>query len=211
MPPHLLPPQHSRIKDWSYVVPEFAYACFCMNCRRRIASHPLENCPFPQHMAQFERARAMKRSPPKRLKSKNGEGLYIRIGRYERTVCRSCRKGLNCSPAQNCSLEGHRIYYEKNLEKLRMKHWEAKAQVIRLLGGKCVSCGVTDIRILQVNHKTRESHVPWDKRSATKFFKWIVKGKLPLGSYDLRCANCNILFEYDSGHRSIPEKFASRK
>jgi hypothetical protein len=76
--------------------------------------------------------------------------------------------------------------------------------VIKMLGGECVGCGIADVRILQVNHRGSEGHVLWN-RSSTKFFKWIAKGKLPLQAYDLRCANCNVLYEYESGHVSVPE------
>lgn len=93
---------------------------------------------------------------------------------------------------------------------MKARHWAIKAKVVELLGGKCVNCGLSDIRLLQVNHKARASHVKWDKRSSTKFFNWILKGKLPQKAYDLRCANCNILYEYELGHVSVPTAFLAR-
>src|SRR6267378_5592899 len=182
----------SEPPNGTYSDRRFAYAKFCLSCKTRAASHPLSGCPYPEHEAQFERARMMKKSPRIRFKSKNGMGLYERDGKYGKPVCRSCRKALNCLPLPSCSLEGHREYYEKAREKLRNIHWKVKIAVIKMLGRECVGCGITDIRILQVNHRGSEGHVLWN-RSSTKFFKWIAKGKLPLQAYDLRCANCNVL------------------
>jgi hypothetical protein len=190
-------------KGWTYSDPERAYTKYCISCKNRAASRPMEACPHPQHLAYFERARLMKKSPPTRFKSKNGEGNYMRDGPYRRALCRSCRTDFNSHPSPTCSLDAHGKYYEANLEKSRVKNWEIKSKVVKLLGSKCVNCGITDIRVLQVNHRGSDGHAPWE-RSSTKFFNWILKGKLPLQAYDLRCANCNVLYEYEVGHLVLP-------
>ncbi len=167
-------------KGWTYSNPDRAYAKFCISCKASAASRPTEGCLHPQHLAYFERARLMKKSPHTRLKSKNGEGNYMRDGPYGPALCRSCWKAFNCHPSPTCSLEAHGKYYEAYLEKNRVKNWEIKSKLVKLLGGKCVNCGITDIRVLQVNHRGSEGRISWEKRSSTKFFNWILKGKLPL-------------------------------
>src|SRR3990167_9017775 len=34
----------------------------------------------------------------------------------------------------------------------RRSYWKRRIELILLLGGKCINCGISDIRILQVNH-----------------------------------------------------------
>ena len=79
-----------------------------------------------------------------------------------------------------------------------------KTQVIELLGGKCVGCGATDPRILTVNHKNGDG-AKWRKLNSTKssynLYRRALKGKIPIDTIDLRCYNCNILYEYESGRR----------
>jgi hypothetical protein len=136
-------------------------------------------------------------------------GWTKRQSKYGREVCSSCEKQPNCVPPVNCKSERHHAYYELSRAKLKVKHWKTKSAVVGLLGGKCVNCGNTDIRVLQVNHKNHDGQKDPIQRSTTKFFTWILKGKIPREQFDLRCANCNILYEYESGRLSLPENFTA--
>ena len=66
--------------------------------------------------------------------------------------------------------------------------------VIDLLGGHCVGCGEADWRVLQVNHINGGGRA--ESRSSNIYEK-IYKGKRVLDDLDLRCANCNVRYEYD--------------
>ena len=72
-------------------------------------------------------------------------------------------------------------------------------KVIQKLGGKCARCGETDWRVLQINHinggGTKER-----ARIGKKIYTDILKGKRE-GEYNMLCANCNILYEYNRGRR----------
>jgi hypothetical protein len=76
-----------------------------------------------------------------------------------------------------------------------------RIKAIILLGGVCVNCGNTDIRVLQVNHKKGGGTKDFKAVSAYRIYKEIVEGKRPKEDYDVRCANCNILYEYEVGRR----------
>ncbi len=94
-----------------------------------------------------------------------------------------------------------RISYCKPCSKARTKTfiYEKRTEVINLLGGKCVRCGETDRRVLQVNHLNGDGReVRYDRRG---FVMSIVKGQRTLDDLDVRCANCNILYEYERGAR----------
>lgn len=86
--------------------------------------------------------------------------------------------------------------------RLQEIRWRKKLEVIELLGGKCVNCGVSDVRILQVNHMNgdgaaeRKTHF-----SHYKFINDILSGERSTSDLELRCANCNILHEFERGAR----------
>jgi len=72
-------------------------------------------------------------------------------------------------------------------------------RVIQKLGGKCARCGKTDWRILQINHINGNGRKE-RARLGKKIYTNILKGK-DMDKYNLLCANCNILYEYDRGKR----------
>lgn len=75
-----------------------------------------------------------------------------------------------------------------------------------MLGGICKGCGCNDIRVLQINHVhgggTRERLSMG--LSGFKLIREIVAGRRGVDDLDIRCANCNIIFEYESGRRKLP-------
>lgn len=76
--------------------------------------------------------------------------------------------------------------------------FKQKAKVIQLLGGKCVRCGVDDYRVLQVNHRQGRGR---EERAPQSLYRDIVMGRRTTDDLELRCANCNILYEYEHGRR----------
>ncbi len=92
-------------------------------------------------------------------------------------------------------------WYLKNKDRIIRekieKHHTNRRKVIELLGGKCVRCGITDWRILQVNHINGNGSKERKIKGSSGIFREILNGKRTLIDLDLRCANCNILYEYD--------------
>jgi hypothetical protein len=74
-----------------------------------------------------------------------------------------------------------------------------KLAVIAMLGGKCVSCQETNPRVLQVNHKNGGGLK--ELRGQLNFYTNILAGRRKIDDLDLRCANCNILYEYECGRK----------
>lgn len=97
---------------------------------------------------------------------------------------------------------------------------DLKYRAILRLGGKCVNCGTDDIRILNVNHKqitntynsisveSREKHGFTEKSRPPleNWYKLILSGEYD-DEVDVRCNNCNILYEYEIGRRILKEGF----
>ena len=85
-----------------------------------------------------------------------------------------------------------------------------KRRAINALGGCCVICGQTDLRILTINHLNGDGNAErLAFRAAHKganpdgiyLYRAINSGRRGLESLDVRCYNCNILYEYEIGRR----------
>lgn len=75
-----------------------------------------------------------------------------------------------------------------------------KRKVVELLGGKCKGCGNTDIRVLQINHLNGGGR---KEVAGPLFYARILSGERAIDDLDLRCANCNIIYEYEVGRRAV--------
>jgi hypothetical protein len=67
---------------------------------------------------------------------------------------------------------------------------------LTVLDGKCTACGCTDYRVLQFNHINGEKA---DEKSY-HFFADICLGK-SVPHLEIRCANCNVIHEFERGNR----------
>jgi hypothetical protein len=82
------------------------------------------------------------------------------------------------------------------------KRLRLKLKLIKMMGGKCCKCGIEDYRVLQFNHingggnKERKDKKSYDP---CKHYTEILRNKRYLTDIDLRCANCNIIYEYEMG------------
>jgi hypothetical protein len=84
----------------------------------------------------------------------------------------------------------------------RRNKWRLKKIVMNLLGGKCVGCGITDLRLLCVNHKNGGG--TQDRKNSNKMYREIRDGIRDMADYDIRCCNCNVLYEYERGTKRVP-------
>jgi hypothetical protein len=100
-------------------------------------------------------------------------------------------------------------YYAKHIEEAaernRNRLWKYKQQAIAFLGGKCVVCGITDMRILQINHVNGGGSK--ENMFGEAMYKAIIQGTRIIEDLDVRCANHNLLYEYESGRRRTPSWF----
>lgn len=83
-------------------------------------------------------------------------------------------------------------HYRENIDIIRARNeknrvaWRHK--LIDFFGGKCVKCGYTDERALQVDHVNGGGRKDRDRKT-TGFYKRVMEDKTH--KYQLLCANCN--------------------
>jgi hypothetical protein len=99
-----------------------------------------------------------------------------------------------------------RYYLEIRAEALFL----LRLKVLRLIAqGKprCVKCGESDVRILTINHINGGGRK--ENRNNPIFGWWlsILRGERLTDDLDLRCHNCNILYEYERGTRRLPSNW----
>jgi len=104
------------------------------------------------------------------------------------------------------------IFREKminaNRKNQKIHHLLNKARAFEILGGvQCKKCGITDIRILTINHIEHRNRNDW--YDAGRGLYWAIskgnKTKEELENLEVLCFNCNILYEYETGARVMPE------
>ncbi len=98
-------------------------------------------------------------------------------------------------------------YYQRTIDahanRARERLWKFKTEAINKLGGKCAKCGVTDARILQINHVNGGGTK--EKRFGIDMYKAIVDGTRQTEDLNVLCPTCNILYEYERGTRRLPD------
>lgn len=99
--------------------------------------------------------------------------------------------------------ETYRRNPEVHKELSRKNLWEIRRKVINLFGGGCIICGITDLRILTLNHK---NGCGTKKRTGNmKVYRELLSGQRNKDDYDVRCFNCNMLYDYERGIRKVPK------
>ena len=87
------------------------------------------------------------------------------------------------------------------------KHWQLRIEALTKVGRgvlKCNSCDVRDPRLLTFNHRKGQGKLDIPDPS---FPRKILDGRRSIEDLDLRCCNCQVLYEFEQGRRSIPDKF----
>lgn len=94
------------------------------------------------------------------------------------------------------------VIYEYEVGKRQgLSNYEIKEKVIKLLGSKCVGCSLEDKRILCVNHLIQKPKYEQTHEYYIKILNGIYK---PNVDVDLRCFNCNWLYEHEKKLRKRP-------
>lgn len=77
---------------------------------------------------------------------------------------------------------------------------------VEKLGGKCSQCGELDLKVLQINHLN-------EKNGNIKQSELmdIINNTYTGPNIDIRCANCNVRYEYEKGKRKQPPFESSTK
>lgn len=69
------------------------------------------------------------------------------------------------------------------------RHRTLRVEALHYLGGKCVKCGFSDKRALQIDHIKGGGSKDKRPKYSFKWYRDIVAGKI--GDIQLLCANCN--------------------
>jgi len=83
--------------------------------------------------------------------------------------------------------------------------------IIQLLGGKCVKCGFSDWRALQIDHINGDGNTERKKqKSPSCIYKMIFESiNLKENKYQLLCANCNWIKRYEKNEHNKLRKYNS--
>jgi len=103
--------------------------------------------------------------------------------------------------------KGYYIEYYQSLREYKItqqlaRYHNIRKNVVKFLGEKCVKCGNSDFRVLQVDHVNGGGG---KERKANKNYSHQLENivKKNKENYQLLCANCNIIKIYENGeHKS---------
>lgn len=132
-------------------------------------------------------------------------------------LCKGCNNKLDINEGKYCFIclskerkrnKKVRLKF-KERERLRAwrKNWNYKIEALKIISNgkvECVKCGIKDIRILTINHKNNKGDN--EKRRGINITQNIniVKGRRGVKDLEVRCFNCNILYEYERGRLKSP-------
>jgi hypothetical protein len=167
-------------------------------------------CPDCRKTRTVRSTSTAKTCAPCFYKRRNPNAWIKRVGNT--AICISCKKDVSSIPGRYCRKRKQHLACHlakrqrlKEIETAQRHRWGQKQRVVDMLGGACVRCGMTDIRVLQFNHinggGTREREV----LTYFAFLRAAIAGNYDLNKIDLRCANCNVIFEYEQGRRRLPK------
>lgn len=151
-----------------------------------------------------ERDRKRSKTPErKEYTAKRKKQRYHQDPEYRKKLREHTEKWRLANPDKKKGIQ-HR-YYQRNsvaiLERARKKWSDIKTEVYRLLGDKCIRCGFTDIRALQIDHVNGGGLK--GKRGTPKSYYMLVRESIKRGEqkYQLLCANCNWIKAYENHER----------
>jgi hypothetical protein len=84
---------------------------------------------------------------------------------------------------------------------VKRAYWHAKTTAIQILGGRCVGCGEDNVLVLSINHINGQAGI----RDSRLLYRDIIAGRATPAEVDVRCLNCQLLYDYERGVRKLPE------
>lgn len=78
----------------------------------------------------------------------------------------------------------------------RKQRYNNRIKAIKILGGKCLDCGIDDVRVLQFDHKElvrRKGEERMKSRGSDVTVNKIIKNELTNKDIAVRCANCHMI------------------
>lgn len=95
--------------------------------------------------------------------------------------------------------------HEVGRRKVGSPNYSRRVRAIKKIMGEhpsCVVCGNTDLRVLEINHLDGGGQEDCKKYGGNiNLYRAIVNGTRPTNDLDIRCVNCNRLYDYERGMR----------
>ena len=145
----------------------------------------------------------------------------IRAGRQR--ICRQCssreafkkiarpKRNASCHPdrehesrslCRNCYAKWRRVRNPVHAKEIALKSYlNRKLLAIEILGSKCVRCGFSDHRALQIDHINGNGAAERNRKNGpNKIYQRVRKGNTT--GLQLLCANCNWIKKWENGENS---------
>lgn len=122
--------------------------------------------------------------------------------RYCSHSCYASKRWSNGGKCLSCGKPAKSRYCSKtcqaqtNARRKQEAYWTERSEIIRALGGKCRSCGIADIRVLELNHIDPEAKV----RPEDGVWSWsrrLRDWRANTTNLEVLCANCHRLHTWE--------------
>lgn len=117
--------------------------------------------------------------------------------------CKNCKSQgpFNKNRQHKDGLDFYCTICKRAKDRLIYQKWRQKT--LDLLGGKCVHCGFSDPRALQVDHingggRQERLSFPGKSPNVNKLYQ-LVAADVNRDKYQLLCANCNVIKRIENG------------
>ncbi len=100
----------------------------------------------------------------------------------------------DCNKAYQASVRARNR--DKINEKVRERILRLRREAIEFLGGSCTMCGISDIRVLEIDHINGGGRAERTKLTGQVFHYAILNGKRRTDDLQVLCANCHAIKTY---------------
>lgn len=137
-------------------------------------------------------------------KQRKEKNLCTRCGIKNKTEYIKCEK---CRDKERIYMKEKRqkdpLFRQRQYDKRSSIMWKQHKQAIKIMGGVCVNCNENNILVLQINHLNGGGIQEYNYgKTHRSVYRDIIDGKRNISDLDIRCSNCNILYEYERGART---------
>jgi len=129
----------------------------------------------------------------------NGDGAEDEFSGIGQLIYRAICAGKRTTDGLNLLCPNCNVLHEYALGRRTGESRPGKLHttVIKMLGGVCVKCGCTDLRVLEVNHIDGGGKTEYLSKSNQAFYWKVFYGERTIDDLNVMCASCNALYEYE--------------
>lgn len=126
------------------------------------------------------------------------EGVSLKVNRNISVSCKDNKKEYD--------RQYHNKWRSTDLYKKKVRTLQA---ISGLKIPICCKCGINDIRLLVINHVNGDGGKESLRINPHLFRESILNGTRESDDLDIRCHNCNYLYEYERGRLKMPENWST--